>query len=80
MLAIAHAGLQIPHDIAVVGFDDIPLAEYFNPPLTTIRLPAFRLGQAAGDRLIRLIRGEKLNRTHILMESELIVRASTQKN
>ena len=80
MLAVTRAGLGIPHDIALVGFDDIPLAEYFDPPLTTIRLPAYGLGWAAGERLIRLIRGESLDQPRLLMDSELIIRASTQKS
>ena len=38
--ALREAGIRVPHDCSVVGFDDIPLAAYFDPPLTTIRLPA----------------------------------------
>jgi LacI family transcriptional regulator len=77
MLAIKEAGLLIPKDIAVVGFDDIPLAEYYDPPLTTIRLPAFGLGWAGGERLIRLIQGEGLDRKDIFLSSELVVRKSS---
>ena len=77
VLAIKKAGLRIPQDIAVVGFDDIPLAEYFDPPLTTIRLPAFGLGWAGGERLIRLIQGEGLNEDSLLLESTLITRQSS---
>jgi LacI family transcriptional regulator len=77
LLAIKAAGLKIPEDIAVIGFDDIPLAEFFDPPLTTIRLPAFGLGWAASERLIRLIRGEGLDQNEILVESELIIRSSS---
>lgn len=80
MLAIKEAGLNIPKDVAVVGFDDIPLAEYFDPPLTTIRLPAFGLGWAGGERLIRLIQGDKLDREDLFLESELIVRKSSLEN
>jgi len=79
LLAIKAAGLRVPEDIAVVGFDDIPLAEYFDPPLTTIRLPAYGLGWAAGERLIRLIRGEGLDQNEIMVESELIIRSSSVK-
>jgi DNA-binding LacI/PurR family transcriptional regulator len=78
--AIKKAGLRIPEDVAVVGFDDIPLAEYLDPPLTTIRLPAYGLGWAASERLIRMIRGEGLDQHEVLVESELIVRASSVKN
>lgn len=77
MLAIKEAGLNIPKDMAMVGFDDIPLAEYYDPPLTTIRLPAFGLGWAGGERLMRLIRGEGLDQENILLNSELIVRKSS---
>jgi|SRR5690349_3673225 len=78
MLAIKKSGLRIPTDIAVVGFDDIPLAEYYDPPLTTIRLPAFGLGWAGGERLIRIIQGEGLNDTSLLLESKLIARQSSR--
>jgi LacI family transcriptional regulator len=77
ILAIKQSGLRIPEDVAVVGFDDIPLAEYFDPPLTTIRLPAFGLGWAAGERLVRLIRNEDLDQAGVLLETELIVRKSS---
>ena len=80
MLAAKRAGLAIPWDLAIVGFDDIPLAEFFDPPLTTVRLPAYGLGWSAGDRLIRLIRGEGLDQNGRLLESELILRQSTQPN
>jgi len=77
MLAIKRSGLRIPQDIAIVGFDDIPLAEYFDPPLTTMHLPAYGLGWAAGDRLIRLVRNEGLDEMGVLMQSNLIVRESS---
>ena len=77
MLAIKRAGLRIPEDIAIVGFDDIPLAEFFDPPLTTVHLPAYGLGWAAGERLIRLIQGEGLNENSLLLESNLITRQSS---
>jgi LacI family transcriptional regulator len=80
MLAIKEAGLHIPKDIAVVGFDDIPLAEYYDPPLTTIHLPAFGLGWAGGERLIRIIQGEGLDREDVFLNSELIVRKSSFEN
>jgi LacI family transcriptional regulator len=77
VLAIKEAGLRIPRDMAVVGFDDIPLAEFYDPPLTTIHLPAFGLGWAGGERLIRIIQGEGLNDASLLLESKLITRQSS---
>ena len=79
ILAAKRAGWRIPEDLAIVGFDDIPMAEYLDPPLTTIRLPAFGLGWAAGERLIRLIRGDGLDQNGIFLDSELIIRDSTLK-
>jgi DNA-binding LacI/PurR family transcriptional regulator len=75
--AIQQANLSIPQDVAVVGFDDVPLSGFFSPPLTTIRLPAHGLGWAAGERLARLIRGEELAQRGLLLETELIVRESS---
>ena len=77
ILAIKRAGLRIPEDIAIAGFDDIPLAAYFDPPLTTIRVPAFGLGWAVSERLIRLIRNEGLDQNGVFLKSELIVRESS---
>lgn len=77
MLAVKQAGLHIPDDIALVGFDDIPLAEYFDPPLTTIHLPAFGLGWAGGERLIRIIQGEGLQDASLLLDTKLITRQSS---
>jgi DNA-binding LacI/PurR family transcriptional regulator len=78
MHAIKLAGLNIPQDIAVVGFDDIPMANYYDPPLTTIHIPSYGLGWAAGERLVRLIQGETLDQDGLLLESSLIVRQSSR--
>ena len=77
--AIKRASLRVPDDVAVVGFDDIPLAGYYDPPLTTVRLPAYGLGWAAGDRLVRMILGESLEQYQLLLESELVVRQSSTR-
>lgn len=78
ILAAKRAGLRIPEDLAIVGFDDIPMAEYLDPPLTTVRLPAFGLGWAAGERLIHLIRGDGLDQSGLFLESQLVIRDSTR--
>lgn len=75
--AIKGAALRVPDDVAVIGFDDVPLAEYCDPPLTTIRLPAYGLGWAAGDRLVRMIQGESLEQPQLFLESELVIRQSS---
>jgi LacI family transcriptional regulator len=74
--ALREAGRRVPDDVSVVGFDDIPLAAFFDPPLTTVRLPAYELGQAAGRALLERITGQAIP-TRTLLPTELIVRAST---
>lgn len=73
--AIRKVGLRVPEDIALVGFDDIPLAEFVEPSLTTIRLPAHRLGWTAADMLISLLNNAS-PKQQILLETELVVRES----
>jgi LacI family transcriptional regulator len=75
--ALRAAELNIPDDIALVGFDDVPLAEFFEPPLTTVRLPAYGLGWGAADMLIRRINQENIKQPAILLETELVVRKSS---
>jgi LacI family transcriptional regulator len=74
--AIREAGRRVPDDISVVGFDDIPLAAYFDPPLTTVHLPAHDLGRAVGAALLDRINGRVVdNRT--VLPTELVIRSST---
>lgn len=75
MLAIKEAGLNVPTDIAVVGFDDIRLARYLDPPLTTVRAPIERAARTAVEQLIRLINGETADQL-TLLPTELIIRQS----
>jgi LacI family transcriptional regulator len=76
MAGLREAGLSVPGDISVVGFDAIPLAAYMDPPLTTISVPAYDLGRAAGRAILDRIGGRPVaGRT--LLPSQLIVRAST---
>ncbi len=75
MAALNAHELSIPQDVSIVGFDDIPLAAYFDPPLTSVSLPAYELGKLAGWVLLGLIRGEQVpERT--LLKTELVVRKS----
>ena len=61
----------MPEDVAVCGFDDIPTARYVTPPLTTVQLPAYGLGWAAAEMLIRMIAKEALNNPHLILNAEL---------
>jgi DNA-binding LacI/PurR family transcriptional regulator len=70
-------GIRVPDDISVVGFDDIPSAEHFDPPLTTVRQPALKMGRIATRKLFELIDGETDAFDGIVLPAELTVRASS---
>lgn len=74
--AAKELGLMIPEDLAVVGFDNIPLSSYFNPPLTTVEIPMHGLGEAAMGVLLHLISKEPVERTR-MFKTTLLVRGST---
>jgi LacI family transcriptional regulator len=75
MAAIQAAGLRIPEDMAVVGFDDIFLAAHTQPPLTTVRVPAYGLGWTSAEVLVALIEGEE-EVSAVTLETELVIRDS----
>jgi LacI family transcriptional regulator len=75
--AIAESGLHVPDDVSVVGFDDLRLAAYTSPPLTTIHQPAREIGARATSLLFDLTRGKKLRRVRHLLQPELVIRRST---
>ena len=68
-------GVKIPHDLSVVGFGNVLVSEFFRVPLTTIRQPKFRLGVAAMDTMLKLLRGERVETRRL--RAELIIRASS---
>ncbi len=79
--ALQEAGLRVPEDIAVAGFDDIPIARFLTPPLTTVRLAIAELGDLAVQRLLQaLSRGEDRERQHEVLPTTLVVRGSCGAN
>lgn len=74
--ALRDAGLRVPEDVAVVGFDDLPEAEASVPPLTTVRQPVAEMGAIAFRMATRLAAGETLETERIVLETELVVRRS----
>jgi LacI family repressor for deo operon, udp, cdd, tsx, nupC, and nupG len=74
---IREQGLRVPEDISLVGFDDIPMADYCDPPLTTISQPAEAFGEKAVEMLIQLIDKKVLPERHVVLPFELTQRKST---
>jgi DNA-binding LacI/PurR family transcriptional regulator len=76
--AIYRAGLTVPHDISIVGYDDTIQATYFNPPLTTIKIPIAEMGRVAGTTILDLVKNNNLlSPQTTTLPVQLIVRAST---
>lgn len=75
--AIELAGLRNPEDVSVVGFDDLDIAQYQNPPLTTVAQNASLMGAEAARRMITLVKGERTDNILTLVPTQLIVRRST---
>jgi DNA-binding LacI/PurR family transcriptional regulator len=77
MAALREAGLQIPEEVSVVGFDDIYFASLTTPPLTTVGLPRHRVGKLAFEALQNILRTKKRQGSEYVVETELVLRNST---
>lgn len=75
--AAREARLHIPEDLSVVGFDDLPVAQWVGPPLTTVRQPLIEMAVAAAELVLTLARGEQPVLTRVELATELVVREST---
>lgn len=76
MAALRDAGLRTPEDVAIVGYDDIPLAAFAAPPLTTMRTEPYKDGSDAASILLQAIAGEALDKVYVRDAAPLIVRRS----
>jgi len=74
--ACAELGRRVPADLALVGYDDIPLAELVAPPLTTCRVPGDELGRKAVELLLGQIGGSGEQGERVVLRPELVVRTS----
>jgi DNA-binding LacI/PurR family transcriptional regulator len=69
-------GVRVPGDLAIVGYTDIEAASLVEPPLTMVSVPAREIGARAAAALVRLIRGERVTPKVVVMDVDLVVRAS----
>lgn len=75
--AVREAGLRVPDDMAVVGFDDVPIARYVHPPLTTVHVGIADLGARAADTLLAALAAGPAHRPgHVVLPTSLVVRGS----
>jgi LacI family repressor for deo operon, udp, cdd, tsx, nupC, and nupG len=77
LLAAQELGLRVPEDLSVIGFDNLPESMLCTPPLTTVEQRIHEMGARAMEMLVRLIRGEPLDRTHVTLDTRLVVRQTT---
>ena len=75
--AARDARLHIPGDLSVVGFDDLPVARWVGPPLTTVRQPLVQMAATGARLALRLARGEHPSQTRVELATELVIREST---
>jgi LacI family transcriptional regulator len=76
MRAIRDLGYKIPDDISVLGFDNIDMSAYVDPPLSTISQPLYEMGALGAQKLINLIEGEKSEPSIDVLSTDLIIRKS----
>jgi LacI family transcriptional regulator len=77
LACIRARGLRVGIDVAVAGFDDIPAAEYANPPLTTVHQPIYEIGQRLARMLIGLIQGQPPAESQLVLTPALVIRESS---
>lgn len=75
--ALREAGLRVPGDLSLVGFDDSPFAERLDPPLTTVHAPIYTMGVLATEMLISVVEKREIEKPHVVLPVKLRIRAST---
>jgi LacI family repressor for deo operon, udp, cdd, tsx, nupC, and nupG len=73
-------GLRVPEQLSVIGLDDMPLASYFDPPLTTMRQDMFAIGRTAAQLLVQAVEQPQAKQPQLRQPAELVIRQSTGKN
>jgi LacI family transcriptional regulator len=77
MAAAKEAGFEVGKDVSITGFDDLEMSSTLDPPLTTVRIPAFQMGKKAAEILIDTIEKRTTAAQHYLLDTDLIIRGST---
>lgn len=70
-------GLRVPDDVSVVGFDDLPVARWSSPPLTTVVQPLAEMGRTAARMLLRMVAGQPLGSRRVELATQLVIRETT---
>jgi len=79
MREVQKRGLQVPEDISIIGFDDIPLSSLISPSLTTISQPKYEIGAEAAKLLLKMINSPEAPKSKIILDTKLVVRESTAR-
>jgi LacI family transcriptional regulator len=77
--AVQQLGLRVPEDVAIIGYDGIPLTEMTTPELSTISQPIYEMGAIAARLLVKKIEGQPLEQLHYVLPVQLVQRQSTSK-
>lgn len=77
--AITSAGLNVPKDISICGFDNLEISYAYNPPLTTVNIPKKLLGEKAAELLVSILNGETPSTNKFMFKTELIIRSSVAR-
>jgi DNA-binding LacI/PurR family transcriptional regulator len=76
LAAIREAGLRCPEDISLVGFDDLEISEFTNPPLTTVAQPGYQMGAKGVTLLLKRLKGPDEKSEELVLMPELKIRQS----
>ncbi|AQS04451.1 LacI family DNA-binding transcriptional regulator [Clostridium beijerinckii] len=79
MKAIFEAGLKVPEDISIIGFDDSNFCNYVTPPLTSVRKDSLAMSEYGGKNLLNLIKNKEVDKEKVYIQSQLVVRKSVKK-
>jgi DNA-binding LacI/PurR family transcriptional regulator len=79
LAAAKEQGIIVPQELSLFGFDNIHSSLHVDPPLSTVKIPAFKMGQLASELMLDLLAGKTPRKIHILLPTELVIRQSTGK-